>query len=95
MGQPIGMGPFTFSVTSASQGKQWESAEGTFREIDVRVRVERDSSAPFTVNFSSFFLDKLHIIDAAIGTRPRDFRLIVTHPDPAGDEPRRAAVQLE
>jgi hypothetical protein len=138
MRQPIGMGPFTFSVISARQGKRWQSAEGTFREIEVRIRVERDSSAPFTVNFGSFFLGRLEIVDAAgntigadprplsptysagrvrsevyscvfrysrssggvtdfaaIGTEPRDFRLIVTHPDPAGAEPRRAAVQLE
>jgi hypothetical protein len=138
MRQPIDMGPFSFSVISASQGKRWQSAEGTFREIEVRIRVERDSSAPFTVDFTSFFLGKLEIVDAAgntigadprpltptyaggryrsalyscvfrysrssdgvtdfeaIGTEPRDFRLIVTHPEPAGTEPRRAAVQLE
>jgi hypothetical protein len=138
MGQAITMGPFTFTVVSAAQGKQWESAEGTFREIDVRIRVERDNTAPFTDTFSSLFLGRLDIVDAAgnriggdprplapvysngryrsnqysclfrysrslegvrdfaaIGTKPTDFRLIITHPAPVGTEPRRVAVQLE
>ena len=137
MGQPISMGPFTYSITSASQGKSWQSAEGPFREIEVRIRVERDATAPFTDNFTSYFLGRLHIIDAAgnrigtdpqmtsptyragrsrseeylcvfrysrsldgvrdfdaIGTTPKDFRLMIDHPAPTGDEPRRAAVQL-
>lgn len=138
IGQPITMGPFTFSVVSAARGKTWESAEGTFREIDVRIRVERDDTAPFTETFSSFFLGRLEIVDAAgnriggdpralspvysggrhrskeyaclfrysrsldgvrdfaaVGTKPKDFRLIITHPAPAGNEPRLVAVPLE
>lgn len=138
MREPISMGPFTFSIISASKGKQWQSAEGPFREIEVRIHVERDSTAPFTDTFSSYFLGRIHIVDAAgnrigadpqpalpaysggrsrseiyicvfrysrsldgvrdfdaIGTTPKDFRLLIDHPAATGDEPQRAAVQLE
>lgn len=64
MGQPIEMGPFTFSVASANQGKRWESADGTVREIEVHLRVHRDDSAPFTVEFSSF-VGTMEILDEA------------------------------
>ncbi len=137
MRQPISMGPFTYSITSARQGKSWQSADGPFREIEVRIRVELDETAPFTDSFTSYFLGRLHIVDAAgnrigadpqmisptyragrarsdeylcvfrssrshdgvkdfdaIGTTPKDFRLLIDHPAPTGDEPRRAAVQL-
>lgn len=137
MGEVIEMGPYTFSVISASQGKQWESAEGTYREIIVRLRVHRDDSAPFTDSFSSSFIEGMSIVDAAgnsvrtgpspvspiykagrqrseyyqcvfrysrssegvrdfakIGTRPQDFRLLISNPARQGDQPRRIAMQL-
>ena len=65
IGEAIEMGPYTFSVMSAVTGKQWESAEGTYREIVVRLRVHRDDSAPFTDSFSSSFIDNIAIVDAA------------------------------
>lgn len=137
IGEDIEMGPYTFSVISASQGKQWESAEGTYREIVVRLRVSRDDTAPFTEDFSSSFIDSMSIVDAAgnsvrtgpsadspvykagryrsesytcvfrysrssegvrdfarIGTRPQDFRLMITNPAREGEQPRRVAIQL-
>jgi len=137
MGEAIEMGPYTFSVISATQGKQWESAEGTYREIVVRLRVHRDDTAPFTDTFSSSFIDSMAIVDAAgnsirtgpapvspvytsgryrseyytcvfrfsrssegvrdfarIGTRPQDFRLMITNPAREGRQPSRVAMQL-
>ena len=73
IGESIEMGPYTFSVISATQGNQWESAEGTYREIVVRVRILRDDTPPYTESFSSSFIDSLRIVDAAgnsIGTSP-------------------------
>jgi hypothetical protein len=73
IGEAIEMGPYTFSVVSATQGKQWESADGIYREIVVRVRVHRDNTAPFTDTFSSSFIDSMRIVDAAgntVGTSP-------------------------
>ena len=29
-----------------------------------------------------------------IGTRPQDFKLMITNPEPAGQQPRRVAIQL-
>lgn len=137
IGEAIEMGPYTFSVTTATQGKQWESAEGTYREIVVRIRVDRDDTKPFTESFSSSFIDSLSIVDAAgnsigsspspvfpvdkagrirsmyytcvfrfsqssegvrdftrIGTRPQDFRLMITNPAREGGQPRRVAIEL-
>ena len=65
LGEALEMGPYTFSVISATQGKQWESAEGTYREIVVRMRVHRDDTAPFTHTFASSFIDSMAIVDAA------------------------------
>jgi hypothetical protein len=73
LGEPIEMGPYTFAVISATQGQQWESIEGPYHEIVVRVRVLRDGTEPFTDNFSSSFIDNMRIVDAAgnsIGTSP-------------------------
>ena len=73
IGEELNMGPFTFSVVSAAQGKQWESAEGAYREIVVRIRVHQDDTKPFTETFSSSFIDSIRIVDAAgnsIGTSP-------------------------
>jgi len=137
MGEPIEMGPYTFAVISATQGQQWESSEGTYREIVVRVRVLRDGTEPFTDSFSSSFIDNMRIVDAAgnsigtspapvgatfkggryrseyytclfrfsrssdgvrdfanIGTRPQDFRLVITNPAPEGEQSRRVSLQL-
>jgi hypothetical protein len=137
IGERLDMGPFTFSVVSATQGKQWESAEGAYREIVVRIRVHRDDTAPYTETFSSSFIDSIRIVDAAgnsigtspaaetpvhtagryrsehytclfrysrssdgvrdfdkIGTRPEDFKLLITNPAPEGQQPRRVAIQL-
>lgn len=73
IGEAIEMGPYKFSVESAAKGKQWESAEGTYREIVVRIRVHSDTTKPFTDSFSSLFIDAIRIVDAAgnsIGTTP-------------------------
>jgi hypothetical protein len=137
IGERLDMGPFTFSVVSATQGKHWESAEGPYREIVVRIRVHRDDTAPYTETFSSSFIDSIRIVDAAgnsigtspaavapvhtagryrsahytclfrysrssdgvrdfdkIGTRPQDFKLLVTNPAPEGQQPRRVAIEL-
>lgn len=65
MGQPIPIGPFTFAVTSARRGHTWDSpAGGTFREIVVEVELQRDESAPFTVDFHSY-ASEMVIVDAA------------------------------
>ncbi len=75
IGDRLDMGPFTFSVGSATQGKQRQSAEGPYREIVVRIRVHRDDTAPFTETFSSSFIDSIRIFDAAgnsIGTSPSE-----------------------
>jgi hypothetical protein len=137
MGDAIEIGPYTFSVTSAERGRAWESAEGTYREIVVRIRVHRDDAAPFTDSFSSSFIDSMAIVDAAgntvrtgpapvspvykggryrseyyqcvfrysrssegvrdfarIGTRPQDFKLLITNAAREGEQPRRIAIQL-
>ena len=137
IGERLDMGPFTFSVVSATQGKQWQSAEGVYREIVVRIQVHRDDAAPYTKTFSSAFIDSIRIVDAAgnsigtspsavapvhtagryrsehytclfrysrssdgvrdfdkIGTRPQDFKLMITNPEPAGQQPGRVAIQL-
>jgi hypothetical protein len=137
IGDPIEMGPYVFSVVSATQGRQWESAEGTYREVVVRIRVHRDDTAPFTDNFTSSFIDSMTLIDAAgnsigatpapvspvhaggrarsgyytclfrfsrssegvrdfdrIGTRPRDFRLLIANPAREGRQPSRVSIQL-
>ena len=137
VGERLDMGPFTFSVVSAAQGKQWQSAEGVYREIVVRIRVHRDDTAPYTETFSSSFIDSIRIVDAAgnsigtspsavapvhkagrdrsehytclfrysrssdgvrdfdkIGTRPQDFKLMITNPAPEGQQPRSVAIQL-
>ncbi len=137
IGEMLEMGPYMFSVVSATQGRQWESAEGTYREIVVRLRVHRDDTAPFTDTFSSSFIDRITIVDAAgnsigtspsavapvhtagryrseyyaclfrfsrssegvrdfgrIGTRPQDFRLLITNPAREGQQPRRVSIQL-
>jgi hypothetical protein len=137
MGQTIEMGPFAFSVTTAAQGRSWQSADGPFHEIEVFFRLDRDETAPFTTDFNSSFIDAMRIVDAAgntigcspgavngaykagrfrsnqyrclfrysrsldgvtdfskIGTRPADFQLIISNPDPKGNQPRRVTVQL-
>jgi len=137
IGEPIEMAAYTFSVISVAQGRQWESAEGPYREIVVRIRVDRDSTPPFTETFSSSFIDSLSIVDTAgnsigttpvpvepvytagrlrstyytclfrysrssegvrdfarIGTRPQDFRLVITNPARQGGQPRRVAMHL-
>jgi hypothetical protein len=137
IGEALEMGPYTFSVVSALQGKQWESAEGTYREIVVRIRVHRDDTKPFTDTFSSSFIDSIRIVDAAgnsigtspspvnpfqkggrdrsefytclfrfskssdgvrdfekIGTRPQDFKLMISNPMREGQQPSRVAIQL-
>jgi len=65
MGSPIDMGPYTFVVTGAASGRSWESAEGRYHEISVAFRLDRDDSPPFTTDFTSSFLDKMTIVDAA------------------------------
>ena len=137
VGEALEMGPYTFSVVSASQGKQWESSEGTYREIVVRIRVHRDDTKPFTDTFSSSFIDSIRIVDEAgnsigtspapinpvqkngrdrsefytclfrfskssdgvrdfekIGTRPQDFKLMISNPVREGQQPNRVAIQL-
>ena len=137
IGEPIEMGSYKFSVISATQGKQWESSEGTYREIVVRVRVLRDDTKPFSESFSSSFIDSMRIVDGAgnsigtsptpvapvytsgryrseyytclfrysrssegvrnfdkVGTRPQDFRLLISNPAHEGSQPRRVSIQL-
>ena len=73
MDQPIAMGPYTFAVVAATEGKTWISAEGPVHEIEVRLRIDRDDSAPYTSSFSESFIEQLQIVDEAgnrIGTTP-------------------------
>lgn len=73
MDQPIAMGPYTFAVVAATEGKSWISAEGPFHEIEVRLRIDRDDAAPFTSSFSEAFIESFQIVDASgnsIGTTP-------------------------
>jgi hypothetical protein len=65
VGQPIEMGPYSFSVTSPARGRSWQSAEGPYYEIEVRFRLDRDDTAPFTTDFNESFLDAMRIVDAA------------------------------
>jgi hypothetical protein len=138
VGQPIEMGPYSFSVTSPAQGRSWQSAEGPYYEIEVRFRLDRDDTAPFTTDFNESFLDAMRILDAAgnafgcspsavdgayragryrsdqyrrlfgysqssdgvtdfvkVGTKPTDFQLIITNPEPKDGQPRRVIVQLK
>jgi hypothetical protein len=73
MDQPIAMGRYTFAVVAATEGKTWISAEGPVHEIEVRLRIDRDDSAPFTSSFSESFIEHFQIVDEAgnnIGTTP-------------------------
>jgi hypothetical protein len=73
MDQPIGMGPYTFAVVAATEGKSWISVEGPFHEIEVRLRIDRDDAAPFTSSFSEAFIEHFQIVDESgnsIGTTP-------------------------
>jgi len=65
VGQPIEMGPYSFSVTSPARGRTWQSSEGPYYEIEVGFRLDRDETAPFTTDFNSSFLDAMRIVDAA------------------------------
>jgi hypothetical protein len=137
VGERIEMGPYTFSVISVAQGNQWESVEGTYREIIVHVRILRDDTKPFSESFSSSFVDSMRIVDAAgnsigtsptpvfpiytagryrseyytcrfrysrssdgvrsfdkIGTRPQDFKLLISNPAHEGSQPHRVSIQL-
>ena len=58
-------------MASATQGKSWESADGTFHQIEVGIRLDRDDSRPFTVDFNSSFLDSLAIV-AVLGRILKD-----------------------
>jgi hypothetical protein len=68
MNQPIEMGPYSFSVASAAPGRSWQSTEGPYYEIEVRFRLDRDDTAPFTTDFNSSFADAMRIVDAAGNT---------------------------
>lgn len=138
MRQTIEMGQFAFAVTSAEKGNTWQSSEGPFHEIVVRIRVERDDTKPYTTDFGWSFVDALRITDAAgnrigcspsaidaeylrgryrsnyyrclfrysrsldgvrdfekIGTKPSDFQLVITNPEPKDGQPRQVTIQLE
>lgn len=58
--QPINMGPYSFEVVSAEDGR-WGSAP----TVDIRFRITRDDTAPFTTTFKSSFAFKMEIVDAA------------------------------
>ena len=48
-----------------ARGRSWQSAEGPYYEIEVRFRLDRDDTAPFTTDFNESFLDAMRIVDAA------------------------------
>ena len=58
--QPINMGPYSFEVVSAEDGR-WGSAP----TVDIGFRITRDDTAPFTTTFKSSFGFKMEIVDAA------------------------------
>jgi hypothetical protein len=55
------MGPYSFEVVSAEKGAQWASSP----TINIRFRLHRDDTAPFTTNFTSSFAFKMELVDAA------------------------------
>ena len=102
IGDRLDMGPFTFSVVSATQGKQWQLAEGaagnsigTSPSAVAPVHTAgRDRSEHYTCLFRySRSSDGVRDFDT-IGTRLRDFKLMITNPAPEGQQPRRVAIQL-
>jgi hypothetical protein len=60
LGQPIDMGPYSFDVVSADDGR-W----GSYPTVDIVFRLTRDDTAPFTTNFPASFAFKMEIADAA------------------------------
>jgi len=61
LGQRIDMGPYSFEVVSADQGRPWGSAP----TVDVLFRLHRDDTAPYTTDFKSSFAFKMELVDAA------------------------------
>jgi hypothetical protein len=55
-------------VVPATSPISRQSAEGPYYEIEVRFRLDRDDTAPFTTDFNESFLDAMRIVDAAGNT---------------------------
>jgi len=60
LGQRIDMGPYSFEVVSADEGR-W----GSEPTLGILFRLDRDDTAPFTTDFRRSFAYKMEIIDAA------------------------------
>jgi len=60
VGQRIDMGPYSFEVVSADEGR-W----GSEPTLGILFRLDRDDTAPFTTDFRRSFAYKMEIIDAA------------------------------
>jgi hypothetical protein len=65
--QPINMGPYSFEVVSAQDGR-WGAAP----TVDIRFSITRDDTPPFTATFKSSFGFKMEIVDAAGNAFPVD-----------------------
>ena len=60
LGQRIDMGPYSFEVVSADEGR-W----GSDPTINILFRLNRDDTAPFTTDFRWSFAYKMELVDAA------------------------------
>lgn len=58
--QPVSMGPYSFAVVSADEGR-W----GSERTVDIAFRITRDDTAPFTDTFKSSFAFMMELVDEA------------------------------
>jgi hypothetical protein len=60
LGRRIDMGPYSFDVASADEGR-W----GSDPTINIVFRLSRDDTAPFTTEFRESFAYKMELVDAA------------------------------
>jgi hypothetical protein len=67
LGQAIEMGPYTFEVSRASEGR-WSST----KTIDILFRLHRDDTKPFTTSFRDSFMFQMELVDAAGNAFPVD-----------------------
>jgi hypothetical protein len=67
LGQLIDMGPYSFEVVSADEGR-W----GSDPTINIHFHLTRDDTLPFTTDFSSSFAFKMELVDVAGNAFPAD-----------------------
>ena len=67
IGQRIDMGPFSFRVVGADEGR-WSSV----RTVNILFQLDRDDTAPFTTDFWESFVYRMQLVDEARNTFPVD-----------------------